>query len=283
VSPPHDIQSLLDEVVTLPSLPTTIAQIMRLVEDPQASLSAVAKAVSADPSLSFKTLRLVNSAYYGLRQPVATIEHAVMLLGGRVIRNLALTAIVVDLIGRGVGDFFEHSVSCGVAMRALAQALPGGVPVESPEEGFVYGLLHDIGKAVFAQFMAEEHARVADAARSEGIPWHEAERAMIGVDHAELGAALAVKWKLPPELSGAIAGHHEPRRCEQPRARRLAALVAAADFVCHRSGIAPAPDAVVVSETAWREAALPVDAIPGLMDRFFEALPAVGELLRLVS
>ena len=113
---PCDIDTLLDEVVTLPSLPSSVAHIMRLVSDPQCPLSAVAQAISSDPPLAMKTLRLVNAAYYGLRQQVGTIEHAVVLLGIKVIKNLAFTATVFDIM---------KPLSSGMAMIVTPRSRSG--------------------------------------------------------------------------------------------------------------------------------------------------------------
>jgi putative nucleotidyltransferase with HDIG domain len=285
-APPHkcDIDSLLEEVVTLPSLPDTVASIMRMVGDPKCSLAAVAKAISADPPLAMKTLRLVNTAYYGLRQKVTTIEHAVVLLGTKVIKNLAFTATVFDVMKGGVDEFFRHSVSCGMATRALIEACTSDSSAESSDEAFVFGLLHDIGKVIFEQFMPAEYAKVALLARERQIPWYKAELEVIGVDHAFLGARLAEKWKLPDHLIGGIAGHHVLEQCVQPELRQYAALVSIADFICAQCQI-PAATAgrTVLGEDMWAQSGLTSAKIPAVMESFFEKLASADELMKLAS
>jgi putative nucleotidyltransferase with HDIG domain len=280
VSRLYDIDTLLDEVITLPSLPNTVAHIMRLVSDPQCSLSAVARVISGDPPLAIKTLRLVNAAYYGLRQKVSTIEHAVVLLGIKVIKNLAFTATVFDIMKGSVDAFFRHSIAAGLAMRALSEAGCGKTAIQSPEEAFVCGLLHDIGKAFLNEFLPKESAKVAQVCAKANMPWYLAEREIMGVDHAQIGARLAQKWKLPDILMHAVAGHHDLKQCKDPDAKQAAALVATADFICCSCGIiAYAGGAMPVPEEVWTASQLSSEVVPAVVGGFVQALPSMSELM----
>ena len=281
MSQQFDIDSLLEEVVTLPSLPGTIAHLVSLVDDPECSLAAVAKAISTDPALAMKTLRLVNSAYYGMRQQIATIEHAVVLLGMKVVKNLAFTATVFDVMKDSDDLFLRHNVTCGVAMRAIVEAKGENVLVESSDEVFIYGLLHDIGKIVIQQFMPGEYAQIAALCQTRNIPWHQAENEVIGVDHAELGARLAQTWKLPDQLVHAIAGHHDIEKCEAPEAKGVAAMLSVADYVCAACGIVPnAGNVVLVSDDAWAASGLTGPDMPAILQAFFDSMPMVEELMQ---
>ena len=278
----YDIDTLLDEVISLPSLPGTVAHIMRLVSDPRCSLSTVAQAISADPPLAIKTLRLVNAAYYGLRQKVTTVEHGVVLLGIKVIKNLAFTATVFDIMKGSVETFFRHSVTCGVAMRALIEA--GGGGLESPEEAFVCGLLHDIGKVILDEFLPKESAEALQLSKERRVPAYEAERATIGIDHALLGARLAQRWKLAEPLVNAVAGHHVLSQCENAAQWRVAALVSIADYICYACAVGARPGGVAgVQDEAWAASGLTSEVIPAVMERFFDELPLVDELMRLTA
>jgi len=280
----HDIDELLEEVVTLPSLPDTVAEIMRLVNDPDCALSAVAKAISADPPLALKTLRLVNTAYYGLRQKVTTIEHAVALLGIKVIKNLVFTATVFDIMKGEVDEFFRHSVGCGVVSQVFATASQADLAIESPEEAFLYGLLHDVGKVVLEEFFPKETAGVAEASAARRIPWYQAEREIIGVDHAELGARLAQNWNLPDSFVGAIGGHHDLDLCRDSQYQSLAALIGAADYVCIQCGL-PARESPVpeTDDAMWEASGLAKGDLPAVMGAAFEALPSTAELMSSVG
>lgn len=276
---PHEIDYLLDEIVTLPSQPQMLARITRLVSQPDVAVADVGKAVSADPSIALKTLRLVNSALYGLGNKVVSVEHAVALLGIDVIRNLVLTATVFDTFKRGTECLLIHSVACGVAMRAVSIET-GAIEPSEIDGVFVYGLLHDIGKIVFQEFLPEETATAEEISRARQIPMFEAEREIIGCDHAEMGSRLAQAWQLPDEFIAAVGAHHDFSSCEVPSARKLAALLAISDLICWASGMMSVPDAPVrVKDGAWEAAGVPNRSIPQIVNKFFSFQTELHELV----
>ncbi|HOZ46774.1 MAG TPA: HDOD domain-containing protein [Candidatus Hydrogenedentes bacterium] len=281
VSERRDIDFILEEVVTLPSLPRTVAHISSLVSDPDCSLSIVAKAISADPSIAMKTLRLVNAAFYGLRQKVSTVEHAVVLLGLKVIKNLVFTATVFDTLKTTVDTLLSHSIGCGVAMRVLVEN-GKKLSVDSTEEAFIYGLLHDIGMIVFEQFMPEEFATVNATCIEQKVPRYEAERAIIGCDHAMIGARLAQKWKLPSTIVDVVAGHHDLAECEDEKLRPIAATLSVADYLCTSCGMPSYPGVTVrVDDATWAASGLSSEDMPRILGAFFESRPSIVELIQL--
>lgn len=285
VSPTHDIDEILDEVVTLPSLPSTVARITELVNDPDCPLSEIAKAISVDPSISLKSLRLVNSAYYGLREKVSSVDHAVVLLGMKVVKNLVFTATVFDSLRSEDEALMRHSIGCGVIMRTLAQSEAGRkVHAVETDEAFVYGLLHDVGKIIFEQFMSKEYALVLEACAGRRIPWAQGEIEIIGVDHAEMGARLAEKWKLTDELTNAIAGHHDLAKCPNPEFKGIAALLAVADYICYAAGFPGHVDvAPEVSPEVWEVTGFTSRNIEPILDSFFKSTGDIDELLELAA
>ncbi|MFP4500967.1 MAG: HDOD domain-containing protein [Candidatus Hydrogenedentota bacterium] len=281
----HDIDSLLDDVVTLPSLPDTVARVTSMVDDPDCRLSDVATAISGDPALAIKTLRLVNSAYYGLGQQVTTIEHAVVMLGIKVIKNLALTATVFEAFQTTTMQFLRHSITCAMAMRTFAEGGTAAVSrLATGDEGFVFGLVHDVGKVILEEYLPEEWAKVPVLVKKQQIPWYKAERAIIGVDHAEVGARLAEKWRLAPTLVSAVAGHHDLTRCHDADSRTLAASVAVADFLSAAAGVpAYTPPCFDLSDDVWTLVGMDAANLPAVADHFFKSYHTVDELAGLAS
>jgi len=283
VSKVDQIDHLLEEVVTLPSLPDTVIRVTELVNSPDCSLAEVGKAISADPGLALKTLRLVNSAYYGVRQEVTSIEHAVVLLGEKVIKNLVFTAMVFDKFKVGAGHFLRHCVASGIAMRSLAQAVPLENQPE-PDELFIYGLLHDVGRIVFHEFLADEYAQALGVAHEKRLPLYQAEREVLQTDHAEMGGRLAKNWKLPEPMPEAIAHHHDAAACDTLATVELAAMLSIADHMCALSGFPSEPGVCTdVTPEAWQAFGVDSAQIPAILDRFLDNLPAVDELLRLAE
>ena len=279
---PYDIDTLLDEVVTLPSMPMALEQVMALMDDPHASMAELGRAISADPAISLKTLRLVNSAYYGLGQEVKTVDHAVVLLGGRVVRNLVLSATVFSAIEGMAERFVRHAVATGVAMRTVCSAGPLTTYVGSPEEGFVYGLLHEIGKVLIMEYMPEESKEVANMVAAGAQPYL-AEQQVIGVDHAAIGARLAERWHLTPGVVEALQGQYELNRAATEY-RPVAAGLQLANYICEASGYCSEIKPLAVLESATLPACgITAATLPETLERFFNARTEIDELLRMAG
>ncbi len=279
------LDHLLEEVVTLPSLPSTVAHLTQLLNDPNATLQDVGKAIAADTALALKTLRLVNSAYYAVREKVNTVEHAAVLLGMKVIKNLVFTAAVFDSLQFGEEDLLRHNVACGIAMKyLLASGLVQAEGIDGADEGFVYGLLHDVGKIVMQHYMEEDARAVMDACVGRELAAAEAEHEVIGVDHAEIGARLAQQWKLQECLIDAIAGHHDLSRCTDPANRKIAAILAVADYVTYQAGM-PAHENMLVKigEEMWQETGLNPEAVVPIIEKLIESTADVDELVNLAD
>lgn len=280
-----DIDYLLEEIVTLPSLPSTVAKITALVNDPDCSIADVGKAISADPAIALKALRLINSAHYGVREKVTSVDQAVTLLGMKVIKNVVLTAAVFDSLQFGEETLLRHNVGCGVAMRVLAESgATKNVTIQHPEEAFTCGLLHDIGKIILQQFMPDEYEAVNKACADGQKTWVAAEQEIIGVNHAEIGARLAQNWKLTAELASAIAGHHNLRRCAQPEFQGVAALVSVADYMCYACGLPGKENTpVVLDAEVWEITGLTNESMENAMEKFFDSYSDIEELVELAA
>jgi putative nucleotidyltransferase with HDIG domain len=235
MSPSAQVERILDELVSLPSLPITLGRVLHMLDDPESRLPDIGRVISHDPALSLKAMRLVNSAYYGLRDKATSVERAIIVLGIKSVRNLVLTATVFETLKCGEEQLVRHSLAAATAARILVKRAGPRSPFDDPEEAFMYGLLHDVGKIVMRQYLPDEWARVVPAV-TNGIRAHETERRELGIDHAELGALLAHRWKLPENLIASIGGHHHLARCANDTQRARAAFLALADWMCYETG-----------------------------------------------
>ena len=213
----------------LPTLPVVARKILLAAEDERSSHRVLASIVSRDQSLTAKVLGLANSAYYGLRAEVRTVNHAVSIIGSTMLRQLALCAFVIDAWkSRGARrpDFWRHSVAVAYAAAFLA----GKSGKVSPDEAFCVGLLHDIGVLVLNTEFPKEYAKVHEGLRKDGGERYEVERSMLGIDHLQAGVWLAERWQLPETFGDAIADHH-PETVEGLSIGTLSEIIRVSDRV----------------------------------------------------
>jgi putative nucleotidyltransferase with HDIG domain len=245
------LKRVTEDMVALPTLPLVASRLLESIADPEAASSEeIGALIALDPALTARTLKLANSDFYGFPRKVGTVDLAVVVLGHNTIRDLVLGSAVfqtLDPTWQSLTGLWSHSLACGVAARALADRCR--YRLES--EAFAAGMLHDIGKVVLRQTYPEAYDAATALAREQAISMLEAERGILGSDHAEVGGWLAERWGLPGDLVEAIACHHRP---EEARLNtELVSLVHIADWLAGRTGNAWPPEAKPgsVSPFAW--------------------------------
>jgi putative nucleotidyltransferase with HDIG domain len=207
----NDARQLLERVNDLPPLPAVAARVMSMADDDRSSALDMAQVLSSDQALTAKLIRISNSAYYGFARKVSSVREAVVVLGMKQVRQVAVGASLMNTFnGRREDDdvfdidlFWGHCVAVGIAAEAVAKKTRSA----RPEDAFTAGILHDIGRLVLRMTMPREFKEAVIVAR-QGIPLHEAELEITGYAHDEIGQALGDKWKFPGHLVDAVAHHH---------------------------------------------------------------------------
>jgi putative nucleotidyltransferase with HDIG domain len=211
---------ILKRVREIPSLPEVVNKIIQLLGQPHTSAAEISKLISYDPGLTSRVLRMVNSASYGIQMQITAIQHAIMILGFNTVRGLVLSASIFKLFAGGKKSglfdptaYWRHSMLTAMLGRVIckAYALP------EADEAFSAGMLHDIGKLVLHEHFTADYNLVQRlTAEHHGLPHGEhfllMERQGVGTNHSEIGAQLAIKWKLPATLTEVIQHHHYPER-----------------------------------------------------------------------
>jgi HD-like signal output (HDOD) protein len=281
---PEQIEAMLDGLTTLPSLPSTVVRILDMLDNPDTRLQDVGKIVAQDPSLALKSLRLVNSAFFSLRDKVNSVERGIVLLGVKVVRNLVVTASVFETFKGGETSLLRHAVACGTAGRLLAKHAGANAAITDSGEAFMYGLLHDIGKLIMQQGLPEKWPRVASAVAKGKLSAPTIETCEFGVDHAELGARLGARWKLQEDLVAAIGGHHDLSRCATQQQQRRAAFVGISDWLCYRAGFPALEGAATPDHPAmWKEAELNPGPLAPVIDELANSRAEIDELVHLAA
>lgn len=210
----ENVYSQIKQSGNLPTLPEILLKLLNACDDEETSLATVAEIISRDPVLSLKVLQLVNSAYHGFQQTFSGIEQAVVYLGANAIKNLAISTSVhqvfrdkkyQDLSQFSIGDFWWHSLMSATVAKRLA-SLTGGC---DPDEAYIAGLLHDIGKVLLVSTFPDTYVPTP-VANYNDCSDKENEVKVVGIDHTEAGSWLVRQWNLNSMIADAIRYHHEP-------------------------------------------------------------------------
>ena len=244
----------LDTIDDLPTLPSIAIEVNKMLKDYDTSIKKLSGIIDKDQAMASKILKLVNSAFFGLRSEVSNIPHAVVLLGFNTVRNAVVSVSVIDAFSRvgalegfDIRDFWKHSVAVAVTCGYIAEKSR----LHSPDDSFIGGLLHDIGKVILSQHFQDLFQKIWIATQEKNLSFYDAEKKESPVDHAQIGGYMAKKWQLPIGLVETIHYHHTVRKdAADPN---LLMIVHVADIIINRykSGVkgkisfsAFAPDAL---------------------------------------
>ncbi len=206
-------QRAVSRLSDLPTIPSTLLRIWRLVDSPDFSASDLGKVIAMDQALSAKIMRLVNSPYYGLRGKILSAERAITLLGFETIKSLSVCISVVTALAPEKGKksnlemsaLWRHSISTGIISKFLAKQRKGA----EADAAFSGGVLHDLGKFVMNLTISDKYAEVVELAEREKMFIRDAEEEVLGADHTHFGLLLSNNWAFPGPLREAIANHHD--------------------------------------------------------------------------
>ncbi|MEO1008091.1 MAG: HDOD domain-containing protein [Planctomycetota bacterium] len=197
---------------TLPSLPATAIRVLEISADPECSVRELAETIRFDQGLTAKILKTVNSSFFGLRTKCATIDKALVVLGLRELRNLALGFSLVPAMESAYTsdfdpvDYWRRGIYTAVAAKIIA----GKVAPQIADEAFLGGLLQDIGVMAMLQALGPSYAQLLATTADDHRKLAAAELRVFDMQHPEVGALLARKWQLPDELSVPIRFHERP-------------------------------------------------------------------------
>ena len=242
------LRAITEKIIGLPTLPIVVTRLIDLVGNPRTSAGDLDHLISADQALSAKILKVANSAFYGFPRRIATVKHAIVVLGFEAVKNIGLSVALLDRFPEGEihelfdrGRLWTHAIGCGAAARLLARRLRYRLEAEA----FVAGILHDLGKLILVEYFQEKFLSAVRLARSENLYIAQAEELILGVTHADVGGWLAEKWNLPRQLVEVIARHHGPfpaDRGPDEKPLDLTCIVHAADALCRSRGIGNSGD-----------------------------------------
>lgn len=240
------IDAIVERIDVLPRLRDSALHLVTVISDPASTIQQIVEGIRYDDMITAQVLRLCNSAFFGLARKVASLDDAIRYLGTTKVLQLVMAAHTQSMLskpqegyGLAPGALWLHSVGVALAGQMLAQRFAAG------HAGVVFtsGLLHDIGKTVLNEYVAAEYVGIARMVSEGGVSFLEAERAILGFTHAEIGERVAERWSLPEETVRTIRYHHEPDKLEPPDP--VVDAVHLADSICALVGIGTGHDSLL--------------------------------------
>jgi putative nucleotidyltransferase with HDIG domain len=229
------IEKRLEERPEVRPFPGAVTQLLAACQDPNATAATFEKIIQCDAALSVRLLRIVNSSLYGLANKVSSVGHATVILGMRQLKGLALSVGGSRMFAEGKTapkerqELWNHSLGCATVARLLAKS---GSSI-SPEDAFLGGILHDVGKLLLYDVVPDEYAQLVSV--HTGTDLIAEERALFGMSHEEIGLKSAHAWDLPKEIKATIGFHHHPD--EAPVHAQYAFILHLADTLARTWGI----------------------------------------------
>jgi putative nucleotidyltransferase with HDIG domain len=226
----------------LPQIPEAALKLIELLDEAENNNREIVGLIKSDPALTAKLLRICNSSAFALQETVSSVDQAVLLLGHSRVLSLVLPLAFGNTMTSALPGYaievnwlWRHAFATATAAEAAtSRGLIQGV---EPSVAFTAGLLHDIGKLIMAQALpVEAHSSIHKHMASEGLGSIEAEREVLGTDHAAVGSCLLHVWRLPDGIIEAVANHHQPILEPSPR---LSAIVHVANRIAHLSEARP--------------------------------------------
>lgn len=207
------VEAVIQSITNLRPMPANVTRISREIEKTNVSIDMLVGLISLDQALTALVLQMSNSVSLGYSRTCSTLYEAIMYIGLARLKSILLTSSATSMLKRdlsgyrlGANELWHHSLVTGVAAEWLAQALR----YPSPEEAYVSGLLHDMGKLLLDQFVLSNYNTIVDYVQMYHLQLWQVEEKLIGLDHARVGGLIAERWNFPVTLVDAIRYHHNP-------------------------------------------------------------------------
>jgi HD-like signal output (HDOD) protein len=227
---------ILRSLVNLPPMPHIILKARDILSDPESSLKDLARVIETDQAMVARVLTLANSAYYGVSGMISSIQHASVLLGQKTLGQMITISASSALLNKKLQGYeiapeemWKHSLACAFAAKRVAERNND----DKVEDAFTAGLLHDAGKIILDKYVKKHKREFEQFSQEHDLPLFEAEKSIIGFDHAEIMSRACRLWRFPEVQVTAIRYHHQPGCSEE---HRLACTIHLADVLAKSAG-----------------------------------------------
>lgn len=212
IQPPMTLDQLIGKGQDLPSLPEIYLRVSEQLEDEGSTVQQIGDTVQNDPAITTRVLKMVNSAYYGMPNEVASVSQAVSLLGRERLKHILIGSVLRGVFSEqenpafSMQVFWQHSIKTAIIARQLATQIS---TIKEAESMFTAGLLHDIGKLLLFNKVPDRMLAAEEYMIQKRVDVLSAELSQVGVTHTAVGEALMDHWGLPQLLIDCARNHHE--------------------------------------------------------------------------
>lgn len=279
-------EEIIRQACAVPHMPMPVQKVLTYLANPDADIRNLARIIEYDPGLTVNVLRMANSALFRGAAKVTTIKEALVRLGLHRVYQLVIASGVApftryEVKGYGLkpGQLLEHSVAVATSSELLAKEL-AAVP---PPHTFTSGLLVNIGKIVMGAFLEVDAAPILEMAHERQIPFEQAEEAVLGINHAELGAILLEHWSIPEPIVNVVRYRLRPDDCPAPD--QALDLVHVGDVIAKMTGIGMGIDGMqyAPSQTVFTRLGVTPLHMENVMVALLEAFDNLRDVLTEVS
>jgi len=227
---------LVGAVDDLPTIPIVATKVLQLLDNPDVSVEEVADLMLSDQVMTARVMKLINSPVYKPAQEITSLKRALVYLGLRHVRELALTTSVINAFDGTSGAlelnaFGEHSFGVGMVSKIIAQK----VGYQDLEKAYIAGIIHDLGEVFLSNFLRDPFLEVLEYIKLHPVKLVDAEAKLLGTTHCQIGLCMARKWNFPDAYCDVIAYHHNPGEATVDPI--LCAIVNLSDLFCTVRGL----------------------------------------------
>lgn len=236
----QQIEAIMRDIDRLPSLPEVAGKVINMVNDPDVSFKDVAREISANQAMTANILKLCNSAYFSKGKEVTSIDRAIVTLGLKEVKDIVMLVAAKPVLDKEAvgydlakGELWRQGLAVATMSRDIALAKKRK---DIADIVFTGGIIHNLGKVVIAFFVHQAFSQIIDLAQSRGIPFHQAEKEIMGYNHQEVGERILEKWNFPPVLRSIVRHYQDPSGA--PKEHQLeTSIVHIASAICLMGGV----------------------------------------------
>jgi HD-like signal output (HDOD) protein len=284
---PNESHELLNRIEgsikNIPFMPQVVIKAQKAMADSKTGGKQLANILQTDAAIVTIMLKIANSAYYGLSGKVSSIEKACVILGHQTVKDLVMTTGVSNLLGKKLkgygfdsGELWMHSMAAGIASKMIAAK----INPELSDDAYLSGLLHDSGKIILDPYILERKKAFDLFLKSGDLTNSEAEKHILGFDHAEIASKICKKWNIPKGITTAIRNHHHP---STSGGQALSYIVHTGDYVARLCGLGYEENDILYEAEKGAIEFLGLDrkTLGKMMLKVLEAVQQIGQALKM--